>query len=125
MEHTGLSPLTGKRILFLGSSVTYGAASGGESFADQIAARNGCLITKEAVSGTTLADDSADSYIARLRRISREQTFDLAVCQLSTNDATQQKPLGDASEEGGMDAHTNLMLQGKMDRFEQCRRKRK
>ena len=34
--------LAGKRIIFLGSSVTYGSASGGVTFADFLAQRHGC-----------------------------------------------------------------------------------
>lgn len=92
------SPLEGKHILFLGSSVTYGAASQGVSFADYIGARNGCTITKEAVSGTTLVDSGPDSYISRLKRMDSNTAADLFICQLSTNDATQKKDLGIVSE---------------------------
>lgn len=53
------SPLAGKQIIFLGSSVTYGASSKGVSFADYIGVRNDCEIVKEAVSGTTLVDNGA------------------------------------------------------------------
>ena len=49
------SPLAGKTYVFLGSSVTYGASSEGESMADFLAARHGAVCVKEAVSGTTLA----------------------------------------------------------------------
>ena len=88
------SPLQGKTVLFLGSSVTYGAASLGVSFADFIAARNDCTMIKGAVSGTTLADDKNNSYVSRLKNVQADKV-DLLVCQLSTNDATQKKPLGE------------------------------
>ena len=52
------SPLRGKTIIFLGRSVTYGSASGGESFADYMAKRDGIVAVKEAVSGTTLVDET-------------------------------------------------------------------
>ena len=84
-----------KHVIFLGSSVTYGSASNGISFADYIAQRNGFTITKEAVSGTTLTDDEPLSYIERLKGIDRSVKADLFVCQLSTNDAAKGKPLGD------------------------------
>ena len=87
------SPLRGYRILYLGSSVTNGSASGGVSFAEYIAERNGTEYVKEAVNGTTLADGK-DSYIERLRKLGAEMKFDLFICQLSTNDAAQKKPLG-------------------------------
>ena len=84
-----------KHVIFLGSSVTYGSASNGISFADYIAQRNGFTITKEAVSGTTLTDDEPLSYIERLKGIDKSLKADLFVCQLSTNDAAKGKPLGD------------------------------
>ena len=89
-----MSKLNGKRILFLGSSVTYGAAAGGRSFVDELAARTGCEVVKEAVSGTTLADIAPKSYVARLRLLDPATAADLFVCQLSTNDASQCLPLG-------------------------------
>ena len=46
--------LKGKRILWLGSSVTWGHWSLQVSMADYIAKRQGCVCVKEAVSGTTL-----------------------------------------------------------------------
>lgn len=90
------NPLSGKTVIFLGSSVTYGAASKGVSFADYIGAETGCSVIKEAVSGTTLVDQGIGSYISRLKKLEEDQT-DLFVCQLSTNDATQKKPLGEIS----------------------------
>lgn len=100
------SPLSGKTILFLGSSVTYGSAAGGVSFADQITARNNAQMIKEAVSGTTLVEEGVNSYIARLRKIDAEQPVDLFVCQLSTNDASQNKPLGSMADHDNFDTHT-------------------
>lgn len=90
------SPLEGKTIVFLGSSVTYGAAAKGVSFADYIGARNRCTIVKEAVNGTTLVDEGFSSYICRMKKLDVPNA-DLFVCQLSTNDATQKKPLGTVS----------------------------
>ena len=98
--------MEGKHLIFLGSSVTYGSASGGVSFADFIAQRNGCAITKEAVSGTTLVDEGEDSYISRLKRLDKSIPADLFVCQLSTNDATHGKPLGMLSDSEIYDTKT-------------------
>lgn len=106
MEHQNFmegSPLAGKRILFLGSSVTYGAASDGVSFADFIAQRHGCEAIKEAVSGTTLMDSGSDSYVSRLKRLKVDGTVDLFVCQLSTNDASQNVPAGTVSDSFSME----------------------
>lgn len=102
------SPLEGLRIGYLGSSVTYGAASLHTSFVEYIAKRNGTEYVKEAVSGTTLVDEGVGSYISRLRKMDTDQHFDLFVCQLSTNDATQNKSLGRISPQGTQefDTHT-------------------
>ena len=85
--------LKGKTVLFLGSSVTYGSASGGVSFADMMAGQLGFFCIKEAVSGTTLADLDETSYVARLKRLTLQSSVDLLICQLSTNDASQNIPL--------------------------------
>ena len=91
------SRLKGKKIIFLGSSVTYGSASGGESFADYLAKRDGIIAVKEALSGTTLVDEKVrgrDSYIARMKTVDPSIKADCFICQLSTNDASLKKPLG-------------------------------
>lgn len=85
--------LRGKRILFLGSSVTYGHCSGGVAFPELLAERYGCVSVKEAVSGTTLVPGDRD-YIQRMHLMPTEPA-DLFVCQLGTNDATKNKPLPD------------------------------
>ena len=63
------SPLAGKKLLFLGSSVTYGSASLGVSMADYIAVLDSCDVVKEAVSGTTLAKMGASTYVSRLLNV--------------------------------------------------------
>lgn len=83
--------LKGKTVLFLGSSVTYGSKSGGISFADIMAEGCGINCIKEAVSGTTLADINADSYVSRLKRVDPSIHLDLFICQLSTNDANPKR----------------------------------
>lgn len=91
------SPLDGMKICYLGSSVTYGASSLQQSFVEFIARRNNTTFVKEAVSGTTLVTTGAGggSYVSRLKKLDKNASFDLFVCQLSTNDATQNKPLGE------------------------------
>lgn len=91
------SRLAGKTVIFLGSSVTYGSASRGESFVEFLAKRDGIIPVKEAVSGTTLVDNGSDSYIARMKTIDKSVKADAFVCQLSTNDATKKLPLGEVS----------------------------
>lgn len=92
------SPLTGKQVLFLGSSVTYGAASLQEGIPEYFGVRLGAEVTKEAVSGTTLTDDSNSSYLHRLlTKVDPGTNYSLIVIQLSTNDAGKSKPLGEVS----------------------------
>lgn len=94
--------LTCKTVLFLGSSVTYGSASGGVSFADMMAEELRLHCIKEAVSGTTLADLDESSYVSRLKKLDPLTPVDLLICQLSTNDASQNIPL--AETEGAIRA---------------------
>lgn len=88
------SPLAGKSILFLGSSVTLGACSMNESMADFIGKIDCCKITKEAVNGTTLSTVEKDNYIERLLSIDTNNKYDMVVVQLSTNDAYNKIALG-------------------------------
>lgn len=88
------SPLQGKNICVLGSSVTYGMASQQTAIPEYLGARFGCTYTKEAVSGTTLADTGKTSYVQRMLQLDPNAHYDLFVCQLSTNDASKEIPLG-------------------------------
>lgn len=87
--------------MFLGSSVTYGYASNGNSYADYLGDDYGdeMIIRKRAVSGTTLVTSNGNSYVQRmLDEISKNAKIDHLVVQLSTNDATGNKPLGSLSD---------------------------
>lgn len=88
------SKLNDMTIIFLGSSVTYGYASKGESFVDFMEKQDKITAIKKAKSGTTLVDDSKSSYISRMKKIDKDIKVNAFVCQLSTNDATKSKPLG-------------------------------
>ena len=82
-----------KSIIFLGSSVTDG--DNGYSMCEYVAEQTGYYVTKLAVRGTTLADISEQSYVKRLiYAVSKIEKCDCFVCQLSTNDASQDLPLG-------------------------------
>ena len=106
------SSLKGKRIIFLGSSVVYGYGSLGESFVDYLEKEDGVIAVKEAVSGTTLVDQSMlgkKSYIERMKEIDPNIEADLFVCQLSTNDATTRRRLGtisDSTDISSFNTHT-------------------
>ena len=92
------SPLRGKTIIYLGSSVTEGYAACGSSFVEYIEKRDGVISVKEAVGGTTLVTTDDTSYIPRMERIDTTIHADAFVCQLSTNDASKGMPLGTVSD---------------------------
>lgn len=92
------STIKGKTVIFLGSSVTYGSQSEGESFVDFLEKADGIVAVKEAVSGTTLVDNGPTSYIARMKKLDKNIKADCFVCQLSTNDASKKLPLGEISQ---------------------------
>lgn len=106
-------PISGKTIVWLGSSVTYGMAAGGYSMADAIAENHAATTSyKYAISGTTLVTDQNkgnSSYVERLKEVPDAIKPDMLVVQLSTNDASAAKPLGtlsDSTEEGSFDTST-------------------
>ena len=99
VEVLKVSPLNNKRIGFLGSSITFGSAAEGTSFVEYISKRNNCSYVKEAVSGTTLVDSDPSSYVSRMKTIDKNERFDLFVVQLSSNDASQNKDLGDVYDQ--------------------------
>ncbi|MDR1894186.1 MAG: SGNH/GDSL hydrolase family protein [Spirochaetales bacterium] len=83
------SPLKGKTLYFLGSSITIGYGSRGVAFPHYLAKRNGCTVVVEAVSGTTLTNKNRRSYVHRLEfgsKFDKNADVDLFICQLSTND---------------------------------------
>ncbi len=109
------SPINGKTIIFLGSSVTYGYGSLGTSFVDFLEKTDGIIPVKEAVSGTTLADIKDNSYISRLKRIDKTVAADAFVCQLSTNDATKNIPLGIISSDYNPDSFDTSTVAGAIE----------
>lgn len=109
------SPLRGKTILFLGSSVTYGSQAMGESFVDFMEKQDGIVAVKEAVSGTTLVDKGEKSYIRRMLTIDPAIPADAFVCQLSTNDASQELPLGEIAEGTDKAAFDTSTVTGAME----------
>ena len=92
------SLINGKTVIFLGSSVTFGYSSLGVSFVDFLEKTDGITAVKEAVSGTTLVDIKSNSYVSRMKKIDNNIKADAFVCQLSTNDATKEMPLGEISD---------------------------
>ena len=109
-----IGPLWHKQILFLGSSVTFGFGSLGESFVDYLWKADGVQGIKDAENGETLVgtiDETnkkydPDSYVNRFRAELDATKPDVFVLQLSTNDATQNKPLGEISYNGKFNTET-------------------
>lgn len=109
------SPLNGKTIIFLGSSVTFGYGSLGVSFADFLEKTDGITAIKEAVSGTTLVDVKNNSYVSRIKTVDKDINADAFVCQLSTNDATKEMPLGEISESFNADDFDTQTIAGAIE----------
>lgn len=110
------SPLQGRTVLFLGSSVTNGKAALEQSIPEYFVARMGCKAIKEAVDGTTLTDCGNTSYIQRLlHNVRTDEPVDLLVCQLSTNDASQRKPLGVIAPNTELDKFDTITVTGAME----------
>ena len=115
-SETPLSNIKGKTFFFLGSSVTYGYAAGGVSFVEYIEQRNECTCRKEAVSGTTLVDNGESSYVQRMiKNFKKNEKCDHFICQLSTNDASQNKPLGSISQSTNLDDFDTSTIYGAME----------
>lgn len=104
--------LNSKKIIFLGSSITYGAASKGISFVEYLTTEYEVKGIKEAKSGTTLAGDKSDSYVNRLKKLNFVNTkIDAVVCQLSTNDGRFEYEIGQMSssfEQEDFDINTTI-----------------
>jgi len=110
------SPLKQKRLIFLGSSVTQGAFGFGLSFVDYLQKRHSLKVIKEAVSGTTLVEQGEDSYIERMvSSIDRSFKADYFICQLSTNDASQQLPLGEISPSSDLNSMDTATITGALE----------
>ena len=110
------SPLQGKTVLFLGSSVTNGEAALRQSIPEYFAARLGCNPIREAVDGTTLTDNGKNSYVQRLlKNIDSSQKVDLLICQLSTNDASKDMPLGKIAEGTALEDFDAATITGAME----------
>ncbi len=106
IEFVGSTPLENKNVCVLGSSVVYGYASQEQSVAEYLTRRFRCTCTKEAVSGTTLVDSGPLSYVSRMKKLDKNAHYDLFICQLSTNDATKKKPLGEICKTDEYDTST-------------------
>lgn len=108
--------LKNKTVVFLGSSVTEGSASNGWSMCECVRETLGCTAVKWAVSGTTLADIDDMSYVSRfLKEIDAQEKCDHFICQLSTNDANKNLPLGKIGETKNKDAFDTKTIIGAIE----------
>ncbi|MBR4470552.1 MAG: SGNH/GDSL hydrolase family protein [Erysipelotrichaceae bacterium] len=108
--------LNGKNIMFLGSSVTYGRND--ISFVEYLKKDYGVNVSKEAVSGTTLVDKDIfgkKPYVYRIKNCDKNFKADLFVCQLSTNDATTKRPLGEVSDSFEIDDFDTKTIAGAIE----------
>lgn len=109
-------PLSGLNIVWLGSSVTYGQNADGYSMADYIAEMHPATnCYKYTISGTTLVDETASSYVSRMKYIDKDMDIDYFIVQLSTNDASQNKTLGNLSDSFEMDDFDTTTIYGAME----------
>lgn len=116
VEYLGDNSLNKKKIIFLGSSVTFGASSMEDGIPEYFQKRFGCDFTKEAVSGTTLVDEDETSYVSRLlKNIDTSVMYDYFICQLSTNDASQNKDLGNISDSFSIDSFDKTTVTGAIE----------
>jgi len=76
---------------------------------------SGCLCVKAAVSGTTLADIDAQSYVSRLKNLDRQFRPDALVVQLSTNDAGQNHRLGVITGRGSLADYNVMTIAGAIE----------
>ncbi|MDF7626758.1 SGNH/GDSL hydrolase family protein [Lactobacillaceae bacterium L1_55_11] len=91
--------LQGKRVAFLGSSITDGLGALGEGTPDYLRQADGMDIQKYAISGTTMAGHYPWSFVNRLQTdIPKDQHLDALVVQLSTNDKRFHIPAGQISD---------------------------
>lgn len=90
----------------------------GESFVDYLVKADGITAVKEAVNGTLLVDEEVwgkESYITRMKTIGTDIQADAFICQLSTNDATMKKPLGEMSDSFEMDDFDTFTVAGAIE----------
>jgi len=88
--------LAGKKMIFLGSSLTVG--DGGYSMCEYLTENHGCDITKWAISSTWLINrNDGTSYVERLaQNADTVDKCDFLICQLSTNGSNI--PMGEVSD---------------------------
>ena len=109
-------PLSGRTLLWLGSSVTFGDASGGYAMPEEIERKHPATeCYKHAICGTTLTNDRPSSYVQRMLEIDPKLHVDALIVQLSTNDAGQGKPMGEIAESKDLADFNDATIIGAME----------
>ena len=110
------SPLKGKNLIFLGSSITLGEKALSNSMADYIGKKHAASCIKEAEGGTTMADHGGKSYVHRLlTKINKDLDLDGLIVQLSTNDASQCVPLGEIAKSDDINTFDTKTITGAIE----------
>lgn len=110
------NPLEGKTICVLGSSVADGYSSNHYAVGEYFEARFGCELIKETESGTTLTNLYRNSYVSRMvNNIDAAEEIDLFICQLSTNDASNNLRIGEVSESTNLFDFNQWTIIGSME----------
>ncbi len=111
LEAMDNSPIAGRRIAVLGSSVF----AADEAVGEYLAIRFDTELIKEAIPATTLCDINKESYVSRIANIDPNAAIDLFVCQLSTNDATRGLEIGAVSESTSIEDFDTQTVTGALE----------
>ena len=101
------SPLQGKTILSIGSSVSYGNGSSGVSFEDYLEVLDGATVIPVTEGATTIAirEGLTSSYTERLHRaVQPDWEIDAVILQVSTNDASAGNGIGEPTDSYDIDS---------------------
>jgi len=97
------SPLYGKKMLFMGDSISYGSGDGvspfrtGRAWAGRIADRTGAIVTNASVSGAKasfVAGDDKTKWLYTQFTSNKSEQFDIIVMHGGVNDARHKREIG-------------------------------
>ena len=99
------SPLSGKKMLFMGDSISYGSGDAaspfrtGRAWAGRIADLTGAITTNASVSGAKVSYQRGDDNWVYSQYVPHQNTkFDIIVMHGGVNDARHERPVGTLSE---------------------------
>ena len=99
------SPLNGKKMLFMGDSITYGSGDAvspfrtGRAWAGRIADLTGAITTNAAVGGAKVSFQRGDdNWVYSQYEPYKNEKFDIIVMHGGVNDARYDRPVGTLSE---------------------------